>query len=101
MKSFFLAILLLVMALPLKAQSLPPIDWGSAGKGEATPPKSMLPAPEPEKPALPDSGFECGTVTRLSMEQDRIFPDSGNGMPKQVKRCSRDGFSLEVTPPQP
>lgn len=93
--------LLLLTAVPLQAQSLPSIDWGSAGKADAAAPKSVLPPVEPEKPLLPDSGFNCDTVTRLSMEQDRIFPDSGNGMPKQVKRCSRDGFSFEVTPPQP
>ncbi|WP_137130391.1 hypothetical protein [Rhizobium sp. FY34] len=101
MNRFTFAIMLLFSAAPLSAQSLPSIDWSKAGKGDAPKTQGQPLQPQPEAKALPDSGFACGTVTRLSMEQDRLLPDSGNGLPKQVQRCSRDGLSFEVTPPQP
>lgn len=76
------------------------IDWGSAGATSADKPApgQALTAPKPEDPALPDGSFDCDTVTRMSWEQQRTL-DGNNRGPRQVKRCSRDGLSIEVTPP--
>lgn len=79
-----------------QSSSPPAIDWGKAGKG-AEPPK--IATPQPEKPKLPDSGFDCSTVTRLSIEEQRLNDRTDTG-PREVKRCSRDGFSLELSAPQ-
>ncbi|MCO5730482.1 hypothetical protein [Rhizobium sp. SSA_523] len=78
------------------------IDWGSAGKaspGSGTiTPKTTLPAPEPSAPKAAETGFDCDTVTRMSWERPQAERENQPG-PQQVRRCSRDGFSLEVTPP--
>ncbi|MCY1668133.1 hypothetical protein [Rhizobium sp. SL86] len=79
------------------------IDWGNAGKGDAQKsqafkPPSAHPPQEATKPDLPDSGFDCDTVTRMSWERPGAERDRRSG-PEQVRRCSRDGFSFEVTPP--
>ncbi|WP_165218328.1 hypothetical protein [Affinirhizobium pseudoryzae] len=79
------------------------IDWGSAGKADPqTAPAFKPPSPhQPEtvaKPDLPDSGFDCDTVTRMSWERPGAERERRSG-PEQVRRCSRDGFSFEVTPP--
>ncbi|MBT9369571.1 hypothetical protein [Rhizobium sp. CSW-27] len=71
------------------------IDWGKAGKGETpTMPTEPVVAP-PRK--LPDSGFDCGTATRMSW--DRVGEGARRPGPEEVRRCSRDGFSMEITAP--
>ena len=76
------------------------IDWGNAGRNsEAKPgPGQVLPLPPVNEPRLPDGSFNCDTVTRMSWEQSRTVESAGTG-PRQVRRCSRDGLSIEVTPP--
>jgi hypothetical protein len=77
------------------------IDWGSAGKGETSKTYKPPSPPQPQeaaKPDLPESGFDCDTVTRMSWERPGAERDRRTG-PEQVRRCSRDGFSFEVTPP--
>ncbi|WP_137136150.1 hypothetical protein [Rhizobium sp. FKY42] len=76
------------------------IDWGNAGRGtegKPVPGQAMSPPPINE-PSLPDGSFNCDTVTRMSWEQSRALENTGTG-PRQVRRCSRDGLSIEVTPP--
>lgn len=71
------------------------IDWGKAGKGETpTMPTEPVVAPPPK---LPDSGFDCGTATRMSW--DRVGEGARRPGPEEVRRCSRDGFSMEITAP--
>lgn len=95
-KRLWFALLLLAGA----ASTASAIDWGSAGAGSASKPGpgQVLAAPKLEDPALPDGSFDCDTVTRMSWEQQRTL-DGNNRGPRQVKRCSRDGLSIEVTPP--
>ena len=76
------------------------IDWGNAGRNSETKPVpgQALPLPPTNGPQLPDGSFNCDTVTRMSWEQSRTVESAGTG-PRQVRRCSRDGLSIEVTPP--
>ncbi|MCJ8510117.1 hypothetical protein MUU53_19680 [Rhizobium lemnae] len=76
------------------------IDWGNAGRStEVKPvPGQSVPLPPTNGPQLPDGSFNCDTVTRMSWEQSTALENSNVG-PRQVRRCSRDGLSIEVTPP--
>jgi hypothetical protein len=76
------------------------IDWGNAGRSpEVKPvPGQALPQPPTNRSQLPNGSFNCDTVTRMSWEQSRTVESAGTG-PRQVRRCSRDGLSIEVTPP--
>ncbi|MBO3760226.1 hypothetical protein [Ciceribacter sp. L1K22] len=87
------------------SQELPAIDWGSAGRDEA-----MSTEPLPQKTAeVPDDGFECNTVMvdrtnfgttvheRVAGDRDEDLP----GLPREVRRCSREGVSFELSPPAP
>ncbi|MGF9691891.1 hypothetical protein AAIH46_03660 [Rhizobium sp. 0TCS1.26] len=73
----------------------PGVDWGNAGKGAALP-KLALPA---EKPTLPGSGFDCGTVTVPEADERLVRPSDPGGKSARTERCSRDGFSLELRAP--
>ncbi|MFD1746090.1 hypothetical protein ACFSE1_11515 [Rhizobium helianthi] len=79
-----------------QSPSMPAINWESAGQNSET---SRIVTPQLEKPQLPDSGFDCNTVTRLSIEEQRLHERATSG-PRKVQRCSRDGFSLELSAPQ-
>lgn len=95
-KNLWLGLLILAGA----ANTASAIDWGSAGVGSDTRPApgQTLTAPAPAGAALPDGSFACDTITRMSWEQQRELDGNRSG-PRQVKRCSRDGLSIEVTPP--
>lgn len=91
---------IILAALTCAASSASAIDWQSAGKGAESKPltgQTTIP-PKDAEPKLPDGSFDCDTVTRMSWEQSRNL-DSVNSGPRQVKRCSRDGLSIEVTGP--
>lgn len=89
----------LACATPAAAGDTAVIDWGKAGKGEL--PKAEMPKrsaePTNPPPKLPDSGFDCGTATRMSW--DRVGEGTRRLGPEEVRRCSRDGFSFEITAP--
>lgn len=70
------------------------IDWGSAGSADQAPAIAM-PYGQPEKPK---SDLNCDTVTRMSWEQPGGTAELGSG-PREVRRCSQDGVSLEFAPP--
>lgn len=105
MKQMMIALALTLAAQQLLAATTPAtaIDWGSAGKSDPHASQVFKPQPphqtqEAVKPELPDSGFDCDTVTRMSWDRPGSERERRSG-PEQVRRCSRDGFSLEVTPP--
>lgn len=91
------AMFLVCVVSPVQAQTTPSIDWGKAGQGA---PEVKVPQlPQDEKPVANDSGFDCETHTRMAMEEPdfRSRRDLREG-PRQVKRCSREGFSIEMGP---
>lgn len=103
MRQMMMRLALAIAALSIAALDAQAIDWGSAGAGDTHStdgfkPRSTLPPQEAAKPDLPDSGFVCDTVTRMSWERPSAERDRKTG-PDQVRRCSRDGMSFEVTPP--
>jgi|GEM_PF-6206947 hypothetical protein len=81
---------------PVFAGSLPAIDWGAAGKGEAT---DSQPLPQESVTNKDTSGFDSETVTRLSHDYHGLRSGTHENLPAKVQRCSRDGFSLEITSP--
>ncbi len=81
-------------ALLMSATVARPIDWGSAGSSDSSPAVAM-PQGQPEKPK---SNFNCDTVTRMSWEQPGGSAELGSG-PREVRRCSQDGISMEFAPP--
>lgn len=76
------------------AEDLPAIDWSAAGKSGA-----VESEPPPEKRSADGAGFDCETVTRFSHDHGGLRLDSRENLPAKVKRCSRDGFALEITSP--
>lgn len=86
-----------LVAAAAHAQALPSIDWGKAGQGE---PEVKVPQlPEDKKSAASDSGFDCRTEMRMAMEEpDFRSRRDVREWPREVKRCSRDGFSIEMGP---
>ncbi|MCL6708719.1 hypothetical protein M8R20_17145 [Pseudomonas sp. R2.Fl] len=90
------AMLAVLSAAPVLAESLPAIDWGAAGKGEAA---AGEPLPEMSSADKGSGGFDCKTVTRLSHDYRGLRSDTHENLPAKVQRCSRDGFSLEMTSP--
>lgn len=100
MKRHLASAWIMLVALTCAVNSASAIDWQSAGKGTESRPLTGQTAilPKDTGPKLPDGSFNCDTVTRMSWEQARNL-DSVSSGPRQVKRCSRDGLSIEITGP--
>lgn len=90
------ALLAAFLAEPVLAEGLPAIDWSTAGRGEAI---ETQPLPEKGSDEKDASGLDCETVTHFSHDHRGLRPDSQGNLPSKVKRCGRDGFSLEITAP--